>query len=160
MDNRVAPPAEKELKDALDRWSTGSDADPPIFETKQQLLMFAAGVGRYLGQQEPDGKRDSGAAIRFDIFEKNLDDTYLFALASEATGGLTVLRESRGDEVVAIFESFARAGLREMVARVDKHGGDPLSIFLDLALEAAGDADESDIPEGLEPSVFRKLVKE
>ena len=92
--------------------------DFPLFETKQNALMFAAALGYHLQRRVPLNARDASSAIRFDIFEKNLDDGFVACAAIATAGELGVLGGDREDEMAGMFEEFANAGLAELHVRV------------------------------------------
>jgi dnd system-associated protein 4 len=110
MKGRIAPP--KALEDDLERLVT---ADPqgkhPLFETKQKALMFAAALARWRGTDRARVDR-KGTAVRYDIFERALDDGYIDALAiSVSEGDLKILSPEKEDDRIAVFEEYAQAGL-------------------------------------------------
>lgn len=90
----------------------------PLFETKQKALMFAAALGFHLQRRVPLTARDASSAIRFDIFQKNIDDGFVACAAIATAGELGVLVGSREDEIGVLFEEYANAGLAELHLRV------------------------------------------
>src|SRR4051812_8734057 len=121
MKGRIAPP--KALEDDLDKLVV---ADPQgehaLFETKQKALMFAAALARWR-DREPVQVERKGTAIRYDIFERALDDGFIDALAISAKDGdLKVLASERDDDRITIFEQYAQSGLEEMIARFNSPG--------------------------------------
>ena len=147
MDKRIAPP--KEFEEMLDRLT-----EPPlVFDTKQKAMMFAAALGRRMGKRTAIEKR--GTAIRFDIFERALDDGFVDALATETVADLRVLSEARDEERVLIFEEYAHAGLKEIERVCFKQPGDPLHNLLRLTDDVR--AQDPAIP-GMDPNVLKNLV--
>lgn len=154
MIGRIAPP--KALEESLERFVT---ADPqgrfPFFETKQKALMFAAALGKWRGQPRTSVER-KGVAIRYDIFERTLDDGYIDALAIAETEDLKVLAAERSDERINIFEEYVQLGLKEMVERCFNQPGDPLEALLALADEAR--AAQIEGLDGIDQEALRKLM--
>lgn len=108
---RVRPPKRMQgLNDQL--------VDNGPFESKQKALMFAAALGVHLGKRESFS--DSDVAIRWDIFERNGDDTFIHALAVSETEGLGILADGNSDsgDAITIFEEYANAGLKHLEAQV------------------------------------------
>jgi dnd system-associated protein 4 len=158
MDRRIAPPSNPELKGALERLTSQLDSHGvSLFETKQKALMFAAALGRFRGAQETDKQRDAGSAIRFDIFEKAMDDSFVYAMAIATTGELKVLDPTREEEVLTIFEQYAHAGLAEMNRKCFESAQDPIEALLALTQEAV-EAPVGEIP-GLDADVLRELMR-
>ena len=148
MERRITPP--REFEDMLDRLTEGRDK---VFETKQKALMFAAALGKRLDRRMPMDRKGEG--IRFDIFERSLDDGFINALAVSETGDLRVLGEERVDERAAIFEEYAHGGLHELKRLCFEKAGDPVQ---NLVHEIARMREENvDLP-GLDPSVLRNLT--
>jgi dnd system-associated protein 4 len=116
MDHRISPPNEEDVVRFIDSvlGSQGTSRPYPLFRTKQKLLMFAAALGWRDQKRLPLARRGDG--IRYDVFEKALDDAFVDALAVAATDDLKVLSDARSEERLRIFEEFAHAGLREMMA--------------------------------------------
>ncbi|MFN8626109.1 MAG: DNA phosphorothioation-associated protein 4 [Candidatus Binatia bacterium] len=159
MERRISAPADSGIRSTLDRLTTTQPGyDFPFFETKQKALMFAAALGRHLGRRVPLGQRDAGTAIRFDIFEKAVDDGFLSALAVEEAKHLDALRETREDERATIFEEFAHAGLVELNRRCSSPGQTPLDVLLDLIEEARTTTETTDLP-GMDAAVLRTLIE-
>jgi dnd system-associated protein 4 len=129
----------------------------PLFETKQKALMFAAALGYHISKREPLGARDAGSAIRFDVFEKNLDDGFVACLGVACARDLGVLGDSRQEELATIFEEYACAGLSELQKRV-LGVADPLQALLALMNLARHPQTETEI-EGLDPSVLKDLMR-
>ena len=119
-----------------------------IFRTKQKALMFAAALGFHRGEALSMGQR--GTDIRYDVFERAMDDGFIDALAVARTGDLKILAEDRLDERVTIFEEFAHAGLREL-DRIWNLPSSPLEEIIELT-QGARHPKPSDLP-GLDPSV-------
>lgn len=161
MDRRIAPPGDPEIQSMLDRLTSPQPGrDYPIFETKQKALMFAAGFGYLLSRREVLTHRDAGSAIRFDIFQKAMDDGFIHALAVAEESDLKILDEAAADRVATIFEEYACAGLNEIHRRFFETDWDPLDGLLNLTLEARELDDEGSTPPGIDPGVLRKLLGE
>lgn len=128
-----------------------------LFDTKQKVLMFAAALGFHLARRNELGSRDAGSAIRFDIFEKNLDDGFVHCLAVAERGELSVLAEAQEEELAGIFEEYANAGLAEMASRLLGRA-EPLQALVDLMLSAKDSAPEEGL-EGLDPSLLNDLMR-
>ena len=143
---RIYPP--KEYTKLLDRLVE----EPPMFETKQKALMFAAALGVHRHERQPISTRGEG--IRADIFQGALDDTFIDALAVAVTGDLCVLAPDRRLERITIFEESASAGLREIQKLVDRPGDD-LEELLRLTQDARSPSKE-DLP-GLDPDALARL---
>ncbi len=77
--------------------------------------MFAVALGHHLGERTPLTRK--GSAIRFDIFEKALDDGFVNTMAVAETGELEVLAPERAEGRAMIFEEYAHTGLRELDRR-------------------------------------------
>ena len=156
MTGRVAPP--KALEDDLEKLVV---ADPqgkhPLFETKQKALMFAAALAHWRDVQRRTVDR-KGIAIRYDIFQRALDDGYVDALAIAAhENDLKVLAPDRDEDRITVFEQYAQAGLEEMIDRFNRPG-DPLEAMLALVEEAR--AKPTDGLEGIDAEALRKLLGE
>ncbi len=154
MMGRIAPP--KALEDGLEKLV---EADPqgghPLFETKQKALMFAAALACWRGAQRRDVER-KGTAIRYDVFQRDMDDGYVDALAIMAAGDdLNALASKNDDERVKVFEEYAQAGLEEMIDRYDRPG-DPLEAMLALVDEAR--AQPTAGLEGIDQGALRQLL--
>jgi dnd system-associated protein 4 len=158
MDRRIAAPSSIDVKNALERLTTPLESTGfALFESKQKALMFAASLGRFRGSREPLKQRDTGSAIRFEIFETAMDDAYVFALAIATTGELKVLDPSREEEVVTAFEEYAHGGLIEMNRQCFESGLDPLDALIYLTQEVQVPGMES-IP-GVDADVLRDIMK-
>ena len=157
MKGRIAPPGDKELQDLLESLTTASRRDDfPLFETKQKALMFAAGLGRRLNRRKPLKTRDARSAIRFDIFEKNSDDDFVYALAVHDSGDLQVLHPDREEDVATTFEEFANAGLQEILRLSSRTGADTFDVMMHLVQEARSSLEVP--PDGLDADVFKGLL--
>lgn len=154
MMGRVAPP--KGLEDDLEKLVV---ADPQgkhaLFETKQKALMFAAALARWRDAERRTVER-KGTAIRYDIFQRALDDGYVDALAISAHGNdLKVLAPERDEDRITVFEQYAQSGLEEMIDRFNRPG-DPLEAMLALVEEAR--AEPAAGLEGIDQGALRKLL--
>lgn len=153
MIGRIAPP--RGLEEELERFTTpAAEGEPPLFETKQKAMMFAAALGRRRGERTPLDRK--GVAIRYDVFQRVLDDGYIDALAIAVTEELRVLAPERADERVEIFEEYAHTGLKEMVQRCFGRSGDPLEELLAIADESRAEPTEG--LGGMDPSILKKLM--
>jgi dnd system-associated protein 4 len=157
MDRRIAPPSSPELKAALEKLTSLDSQSFSLFETKQKALMFAAALGRFRGSPPTGRQRDAGAAIRFDIFEKAMDDSFVYAMAIAKTEELKVLDPAREEEVLTVFEQYAYAGLMEMNRKCFESGQDPLDALLNLTEETL-EAPVEEIP-GLDADILRGLMR-
>lgn len=107
------------------------------FETKHSALLFAAAVGRcFLRRRDPLGK--AGEGIRWEVFERNDDSSFVYMLGLAATGTVDVLGNAGegGDALATIFEEHAAAGLAHLQERCLDAPGDPLDNLLLLIAEA------------------------
>lgn len=159
MDRRIAPPGQPELKRALEKLTSPQPGHAySVFETKQKALTFAAALGRHLGLRLGLNQRDTGAAIRFDIFQKALDEGFIHALAVDTTSDLKVLDEKRADDVATVFEEYALGGLQEINRCCFEGGADPLDVLLAMAADARDAEMDEEMPAGMDPAVFRNLL--
>ena len=138
---RVRPP--KRLQELSERL-----IDNGPFQSKQKALMFAAAVGVYLDKRAPFSSSDT--AIRWDIFERNNDDTFIYALAIAETGGLGILSDdtSESEDFITIFEEYANAGLKYVEDRIVNTPGNLLDELIQLILTVQRSGEEA--PPGLE----------
>lgn len=157
MDRRIAPPNNAELKTALERLTT--PLEPlgfELFETKQKALMFAASLAGFRKGSAAGRVRDGGSAIRFDIFQSEMDDAYVLALAIAKADDLKVLDVAREDEVVSCFEEYAYAGLLEINQKCFESGRDPMDVLLDLVQDASLPVNEE--VAGIDADILRGLI--
>lgn len=149
---RVAPPRGYE-KD-LDRLTEPDPAGIVLFETKQKALMFAAALGRARGKRtELEGK---GTAIRYDVFQKEMDDGFINALAVAEEKDLKALSEENEDVKVTAFEEYAHTGLIEIVEKCFNKTGDPLEVLVNLTDEMRATTPKD--LDGLDPGILEKLI--
>ena len=154
MDRRIAPPSDyDELLDRLSEPHPGGQV--ALFQTRQKAVMFAAALGFNLGERTPLLRK--GSAIRFDIFEKALDDGFVNALAVAETGELEVLAPERAEERAMIFEEYAHTGLREIQRRCYEDEGDPLQALVGLT-ESAQTRESGEVG-GLSPGILKELLR-
>lgn len=154
-ERRIAPPQKFEsMLDRLIESKDPSTAGLAIFETKQKALMFAAALGYRRGRRVPLERR--GTAIRPDIFQRDLDDAFIGALALAETGDLNVLRSDRDEERATIFEEYAHAGLEEMDQACFKQDGSPVENLIRLTREVQVGEDQ-ELP-GIDASVLKGLL--
>lgn len=104
------------------------------FETKHAAMMFAAALGYYLQREAELGK--AGEGIRWQIFERTQDTPFMFALALARDGSISVLEETRRDDLVEAFEQYAAAGLQYLQENVVAKPGEVLDNILLLMAEA------------------------
>ena len=155
MDRRIAT-TQAQVKLLEDLVSPVPGEDYALFDTKQKALMFAAALGFHLRRSPSLTARDASAAIRFDIFEKAMDDGFVAALAVSSRGELGILAEAREDELAQLFEEYASAGLSELQSRVLGQV-DPLQALIAVMGEARFPQDEPGL-EGLDQSVLADLL--
>jgi len=146
VDPRIHPPREHEetLTELVE--SLG------LFRTKQKALMFAAAIGFYRGELGTIEARGTG--IRYDIFERALDDGYIEALAVAHANDLNILAPDRIGERIQIFEQYAATGLAEIAAAL-KRPGSPLDELIRLAQDAKV-ARSEDLP-GIDNAILSML---
>lgn len=144
MERRIAT-TQTQAKILEDLVSQVPGEDFPLFETKQKALMFAAALGFYRQHRSQLHARDAGTAIRFDIFEKNLDDGFVACIAVATRNELGVLSQQCEEDLAVIFEEYASAGLAEIQAKILGRP-EPLQALVALM----GDARNPISTEGLE----------
>ena len=128
----------------------------PLFETKQKALMFAAALGYHLQRRNTLSARDASTAIRFDIFEKNLDDGFVACLAIATLNELSVLGANREDELAVVFEEYASAGLDEIQSKVWGKP-EPLQSLISLMGDARFPLDNEGL-EGLDAGILAGIL--
>ena len=128
-----------------------------LFETKQKALMFAAALGYHLQRSQKLGSRDAGSAIRFDIFEKNLDEGFVHCLAVAESEDLGILSDANEEQLAVIFEEYASAGLVEMQSRLIGRP-EPLQALVDL-MNSVREVSTDETLEGLDPSILSDLLR-
>ena len=154
MIGRIAPP--KDLEAQLDRLVAEGPEGFSLFETKHKALLFAAALGRRRGRSKELDRK--GVALRYDVFQRALDDGFVDALAIAVTGDLKVLAAERSDERVRIFEEYANVGLAEMVERCLDAPGDAMEELLAIADEFRQPMPDGF--EGMDPATFAQLMGE
>lgn len=155
MDRRIGvTPAQLKLLEELTSPVPGQNF--ALFDTKQKALMFAASLGMHLKRRIPLASRDQGTAIRFDIFEKALDDGYAYCIAVADTAGLNILGTAHEEEFGRLLEEYANAGLAELQARVIG-GGDWLQALIALMNEARYPRSDEGL-EGMDPGILSNLL--
>lgn len=153
MMRRIYPP--KNAEGILEKLtSVGPGVPIQIFATKQKALMFAASLGYF--RKEKTRLESRGEGIRYDIFEKALDDGFIDALAIADADKLEILSDDHESERAEIFEDYAHTGLLEMEKECFKKEGDPLENLIRLADEARS-TESADI-EGIDPNILKGLV--
>lgn len=154
MERRIAPP--RDMEEILDKLvEPRSKTTPPLFETKEKALMFAAALGVHLKKVPPEVDK-KGQGIRFDIFQHALDDSYINALAIFETGDLKVLASDRFEETATIFEKYSYAGLLEIKRLCFEQEGDPMEQLIWLT-EETRKTNRSDVS-GIDASVLKNLM--
>jgi dnd system-associated protein 4 len=128
--------------------------DFPIFETKQKALMFAASLGFARKTRIPVENR--GVGIRFEVFQTDMDDAYLDAIAVAEKGDLRILAAEHYGERIQVFEEYAHAGLLEMNRVCFDIPGDPLESLIRLVADHRA-GENTEIP-GIDPDVLKALV--
>lgn len=156
MERRIAT-TQAQVKILEDLVSQVGGEEYSLFETKQKALMFAAALGFHRQRRTPLGAKDAATAIRFDIFEKNLDDGFVACLAVATTDELGVLAQSREDELATVFEEFASAGLAELQQKVLGRP-EPLQALVALMNDARYPLEEEGL-EGLDAGVLADLLR-
>lgn len=118
------------------------------FISKQKALMFAATIGYQRGKRLP--LSSSEEPIRWEIFERNGDDTFIFALGMAETGDIKILsdREESRESLFTIFEEYAHAGLKHLEDTILIAPGSQLDSFLGIL--AISKREQKDLPAGLE----------
>ncbi len=113
------------------------------FETKAQVLGFAAAYGAKYGERLPITKASSGESIRHSVFVGEKLDTLINMLAITHTGDPKIL--ARSDEMeelrALIFEEFANSGLALLEGKLQGEVKYTQSLLL-LMKEAEGKGDE------------------
>ncbi|ACL06472.1 conserved hypothetical protein [Desulfatibacillum aliphaticivorans] len=153
MERRIAPPSELEY--ILDKLVDHAEGKEPLFASKQKAMMFAAGLGWKKKERTELSKR--GTSIRFDIFEKAIDDAFINAMALAETNDLEILSSEKDDERAKIFEEYAHTGMIEIAKKCYETAGDPLETLLYLANETRIDEDP-ELP-GMDPAILKSLIK-
>lgn len=148
MDRRIDPPGETELANFIELMVTPNPPMQPfpLFRTRQKLLMFAAALGKSENQRSQLRKRGEG--IRYDVFQKALDDAFVDGLAVVESGDLHILAENREDDRAKVFEEYAQAGLERMLQIHRQGRSDPLLQYVELAMEQEARPD-SDVDGGI-----------
>jgi dnd system-associated protein 4 len=115
------------------------------FQSKQKLMMFAAALGFQLGDRTPF--TSSGVDIRWDIFERNSDDTFVYALAIIEDGTLDILNSSsnQGDHL-KIFEEYAHTGIKYIKENVVNSPEPPLDEIVRLTASFSESESSNDDP--------------
>ena len=150
-ERRVHPPREHDKNGVLEAITD----ELGLFGTRQKAMMFAAGLGYQLKRREPVAEWSSNA-IRYDIFQRAVDDGFIDALAVAETKDLNVLAENRLGERIQIFEEYAHAGLIEIQSILDEP-----TDSLDGLIRAVQDARETAPAEfsGMDPAVLGMMVE-
>lgn len=140
-DRRLRPPDEHEK--TIDMLVKSG-----IFETKQAALSFAAAVGYFRGERRPLTK--AGEGVRWQVFERNQDSAFVYALAIAADKSINVLDPETKDKdtVAEVFEEYVAGGFDRIAQMLTSTGGDSLDTFLLMFAEAR--REDTDRPAGLE----------
>lgn len=154
-DLRIHPP--KSMTALLDTLTTAQRPDEdPLFAKKYKVMLFAAALGKKIGNRTPIKKR--GIDIRLSIFiNDEKDDGFIDALAVAEKNDLGILEESKAsvEKRILIFEEYAHTGLLEMEKLYKKYG-DALETFIEECLSAAEQAEDID---GYDPSDYADVLK-
>lgn len=156
MERRIAT-SQSQVKFLEDLVSPVPGEDYPLFETKQKALIFAAALGYHLQQRSSLVNRDASTAIRFDIFEKNLDDGFVACLGVATQKELGILGAQREDDLAGIFEEYASAGLTAIQNRVWGRP-EPLQALIAL-MDEARHPPAGDVLDGLDPSILADMLR-
>ena len=128
--------------------------DAKVFDTKQKALMFAAALGAHIEKREAVKSTEEG--IRWQIFETQGDNAFIYALAVAETEGLEVLNDAdAGDAYVTIFEEYANAGLIYIDEQILSKPVDPLDALISLLLDIRSREDK--VVSGLEGITSEQL---
>jgi dnd system-associated protein 4 len=116
--------------------------------------MFAAALGAHIEKREAVKATEEG--IRWQIFETQGDNAFIYALAVAETGGLEVLNDAdAGDAYVTIFEEYANAGLIYIDEQILSKPIDPLEAIISLLLDIRSREDK--VVAGLEGITAEQL---
>lgn len=148
---RIAPP--RDFEAVLERLCEDGPTGDGIFGTKQKALMFAAALGFHLKRRMPIERKGQG--IRFDVFQRDVDDPFIDILAVCEVGDLHVLAPDRIEERITIFEEYAHGGIVELQRVCFDEPGDPLDAVVRLVQEGADPGDET-LP-NVDPAVLDLL---
>lgn len=108
----------------------GSDPVTAPFRTMKDVFMFAASLGYRRGERRAlTGKRVT--IFRWAQFSPQTDIPVLKAFAIASKGDVNVLQSQ--DEIMAIAEEYANAGIHDLRARVLDEHGQPLWNLVSLA---------------------------
>ena len=114
--------------------------------------MCAAALGYYRKERRPLGK--AGEGIRWQIFERNQDSAFIYALAISVENDINVLEPGTKDRTAEIFEEYAAGGL-DVMQRTLAQSGEPLDSLLLLLAEARRATTEAEVGlEGLSPGAL------
>jgi len=156
MNRRIAAP--KGLEGFLEALTSKGAGEPfPLFQTKQKALTFAAAFGLSLGKKTQIDQREAGTAIRHDIFQGEMDDAFLAALAVTETASLNVLADEREEEFGTIFEEYAHTGLLELQRRFET-GGDRLDTLVALMNTARSPSPPPELA-GMDAEILQELMR-
>lgn len=112
------------------------------FDSKQKLLMFAASLGVRDGERKPFEK--TSTEIRWEIFQRNGDDSFIQALAVREAGGLAAFDDPGFDRGISAFEEYANFGLQFLKKKVVERPIETLDSLIALinVKEVPGDRNE------------------
>ncbi len=159
MDRRIATSTDNEVRHVLERLTDGSrSSEPPVFESKQKALMFAAGLGHYRSQRKPLASRDAGGAIRFELFQRAVDEGFIYAVGVAEHGDLKALDDKASEAMASCFEEYANAGLWDLATRLDNSPDDTLDAVVELIMRAENQARPDDAGAGLPADVLGLLA--
>ncbi len=112
------------VHEAYKQLTEGSDPVGVPFRSMKDVFLWAACLGYRLGERRPllTGKRVT--IFRWAQFTPQIDIPLLKAVAIVDSGDVNVLLSQ--DEILAIVEEYANAGIHELRARVLDEYGQPL----------------------------------
>ena len=117
-----------------------------IFESKAQVLLFAAAVGFNEKRRKSISNKDSYDPIRMATFE-NLGPVFkevLFSITLADKEDTSILLDSNADERILIFEEYASAGL-EKIQDVVSQSTSPLDAIICFIMnQRANDSTQDD----------------
>jgi dnd system-associated protein 4 len=125
------------------------------FESKQKLLMFAAALGKERGERTSFDSTSEG--IRWEIFQRNRDDSLIFALAIAETDGLNVFDDEEFDRGITIFEEYAHTGLKRLRDEIMEVPGKDLEKLVQCIQKAQRDNSSGQLLDGMQEQDLEEL---
>lgn len=114
---------ESNVHEFYEQLTKGTNPHSAPFRTMKDLFMMAACAGFQIGQRRPlTGKKHQ--PFHYTVFSEQIDIPILKAIAIAATDDIEILGDF--DNIVAIAEEYANAGILEIRAHVVDQAGDPL----------------------------------